>query len=808
MSTSEAMILPPDLLLIPVKDLPEPVRQQIQAEDGDYALTRPQSRTPSRIVDADSAELLQHFREPNTIVQAVLQYSRATNSDPEKVLEGAYPMLEKLARSHLLVPSDSEQARRIEPLLQVGARIAGVEVVRPVQALEDTEVYEVTTEDRQPAALKILRPNAGKEPTRMFDREAAILGMLNGDVSPKLLGSGTAEGRRYLLQEWCAGTDCVTVATEWRRRSDAEARRRLLTLCGAVLDAYSRIHAKNVVHSDVHPRNVLVDSNLQVKLIDFGLARLAGIEHEFRRAPRGGIGYFFEPEYARAIASKKAPPASTALGEQYALGALLYLLLTGRHYLDFSAEKREMFRQIVEDSPLEFQRWGVDPWPEIEEVVRRALNKRASERFPSVSDFDAALKTCPIAEDRNEAPPIVVESAEYPDALAILNRMVAHLDPEAPLFAAGLKATPKVSVTYGMAGMAYGLYRIACAREDSHLLAIADLWSARAAGHMNASDAFYSTEIEITPEIVGRLSPYHTASGVHLVQALIAEGMGDQASQQAAIDQFVTTIRAQDCEGLDVTLGQSGLLLGSSILLDSIADSPYVQSAALIEFGNECMASLWTKLGRFGALRECREILYSGAAHGWAGIIYATLNWCRASGAQVPAGVDDRLDQLARFADRYGGRARWKLGTRAHHNQPGNAYMGGWCNGSAGFVFLWTLAHQMLGRSEYGALAEQAGLDVWESENQIGNLCCGYAGQAYALLNLYKHTANKNWLHAAQTQAQRAARVIVEMPAFGAYQELAIRPESLYKGELGLAVLAAELDRPESSAMPLFEREM
>jgi len=369
-----------------------------------------------------------------------------------------------------------------------------------------------------------------------------------------------------------------------------------------------------------------------------------------------------------------------------------------------------------------------------------------------------------------------------------------------------LQAAPKVSVTYGAAGVAYGLYRIACAREDARLLALADLWATRAAQQMNASDAFYSNDIEITPEIVGRVSPYHTESGVHLVQALIAAGMGDMASQQASLDRFVAAVQAAPCHSVDVTLGQAGLLLGSSILLDSIAGNAYVPSDLLVAFGNQCLGSLWEKLRSFAPLRECREISYSGAAHGWAGIMYATLNWCRASGAPLPASLDDRLDQLARFADRSRGRARWRFTIRAHRHQPGE-YMSGWCNGSAGFVFLWTLAHQMLGRAEYGTLAEQAGLDAWESEGQIGNLCCGYAGQAYALLNLYKHTGDTAWLHGAQAQAQRAARSIHEMPANGAYQELATRAESLYKGELGIAVLAAELDRPESATMPLFERE-
>jgi hypothetical protein len=188
-------------------------------------------------------------------------------------------------------------------------------------------------------------------------------------------------------------------------------------------------------------------------------------------------------------------------------------------------------------------------------------------------------------------------------------------------------------------------------------------------------------------------------------------------------------------------------------------------------------------------------------------MLYATMSWCRSSGTTLPAGVNERLDQLARLADHSGRRARWKWRIRGNHLHQGGTYLPGWCNGSAGFVHLWTLAHQMLRMEECGKLAEKVGFDTWESEGHIGNVCCGFAGQAYALLNLFKHTGDKAWLHRAQAQAQRAARCILEMPAGGDANELALRAESLYKGELGVAVLAAELERPEFAAMPFFESE-
>jgi serine/threonine protein kinase len=806
MAITDPLVLPADVLLVPVRDLPESVRQQVVAEEGDYALTRPNSRSPSRIVDAQSVELLKEFQKPVTIVQAIIRYSREKKTDPKQALEEAFPMLERLAHARLLVPADSEEASQIQPSLEVGARFVETEVLRCLQALEDTELYQVKTSDGQRGALKILRSNAGAGAARMFDREAAILERLDGDVSPKLLRSGSEGERRYLLIEWCTGLECSSAAAELRRSDSAETRGRLVQLCGAILDAYARLHSRNVIHSDIHPRNVLVNGTGEVKIIDFGLARVAGSENEFRRAHRGGVGFFFEPEYAKAARDGKVPPYSSPLGEQYSLATLIYFLVTSNHYLDFSLEKHEMLRQIAEDAPLEFTRRGVEAWPELEQVLARALKKHPADRFASVAEFAEKLKAVAVLETANvPAPDSSTVPATYPDAQKLLRGMLARLEAGGPLFASGLNTAPRVSVTYGAAGVAYGLYRIACAREDAQLLALADLWATRAARDMELEDAFYNKEIEITPEVIGRVSPYHTASGVHVVQGLIGQAMGDVVSQQIAVEKFVAAASAAPCKNLDVTLGRSGTLLGAALLLEAVSGNTFVNANALLKFGNETLNGLWEKLQVFAPIRECREVAYSGIAHGWAGMLYATMSWCGLSGTALPDGLEERLDQLAGLADHFGRQARWKWRIRRHRLEQGETYLPGWCNGSAGFVHLWALAHEMLGNGEHGTLAEQAGLDAWESEGRIGNLCCGFAGQAYALLKLYKRTGAKAWLHRAQAQAQRAARSILDLPAGGAYPELTLRAESLYKGELGVAVLAAELEKPEFAAMPFFE---
>jgi eukaryotic-like serine/threonine-protein kinase len=799
MEITGTLVMAADTILLPVDQLSEELRRKVQADEGDYAVTRPNSRTLARIVDAHAAKLLEEFRHPSTIVQAVIRYCSSTKEDPESILDGAFPMLERLVHAQLLVPIDSLPAKPIGPLLQAGSTFAGTEVVACLQALEDTCLYRVKDAHGNDAALKLKRSDAGPEIDRMFDREAFILKHLDASVAPSLLESGKENEHRYLLLSWCPGSDCASVAARFRSSGDRAA---LLRLSLAILDAYAQLHSQSVIHSDVHPRNILVDEDSSVRLVDFGLARIGGVESEFRRSPRGGVGYFFEPEYAGSARGGHRPPYSSILGEQFALAALLYLLITGKHYVDFSLEKHEMLRQIVEDEPLPFSAHGLDPWPAVEEVLVKALDKKPTARFTSVAAFATALRSV-------DQPPSALHSAgpgpaSYATATGILTRVLKRLDADAPLLQSGLATAPRTSVTYGSAGVACALHHIACARQDAKILSLADVWGERAAREIPLEDAWYCPEIEITSAVVGRVSPYHTESGVHFIKSLIAHSMGDVITQQNAVDSFVAAASCTSCDSLDITLGRSGILLAASHLL-AAADRSVIRFAALRELGDSTLASIWQQLDSYAPIPECRQIRYTGIAHGWAGMLYATLCWCQATGTDVPAETGERLSQLAALARHSRRQAKWSWSVVNDAGDAHSPLWGGWCNGTAGQVFLWLAAQAVLKDDRYSMLAEKAAWHAAETDTRNGSLCCGFSGQAYALLALYRRSGERAWLHRAQALAEKAALVFFEVPAGRVPEELAFRPDSLYKGELGVAVLAADFECPDVSALPAFE---
>jgi serine/threonine protein kinase len=796
MALTGPFVLHPDVVISPVAELPAELRAQLKCDDGDFAISRPRARTTSKVLNADAARLVEEFRMPSTIVDAIIRHSRASNANPHEVLEEAYPLLGQLARYGLLVPPGSEQAAPVTQVFEEGTSVVGHEVIRCLQVLEDTELYQVRASGGDIAVLKVLRPGASHTTRLLHAQEKSILGALDGKVNPALLGSGTIDDRPYLLIGWCPGVQVLEAAEELRQQSREAGSEGLLALCCSVADAYAHLHSQQVIHGDVHPRNLLVDAGGHAWIIDYGFSRHVGGDNILPTSGRGGVSFFFEPEFAQAALDDDRPPACSMAGEQYAVAALLYQTFTGSQHQEFALERSALMRQIVHDPPLTFKQVGAQANPGVEAVLRRALSKQPKERYPSMAAFAEALHLA--GHDASAANPAAPAQRQAPSAAQrLLTDVLERVEPAGELFVSGLPVAPKCSVNAGAAGIALALYRLASIQESPRLLSLADVWITRALRDSDADDAFNNAGLEATPETLGRISPNHTLSGLYCVQALISHAMGDALGQQAALH---AAVDAWDlpCENLDLTLGRSSTLLAGSLLLDTAAGQPLVDARPLKEHGQKVLQGIWEELDAQSPIGESAALPNLGMAHGWAGFLYAAMRWCRSAGCEPPAAVGERLEQLAALAEPVGRGARWKWSLERPGPGVPFQYMAGWCNGSAGHTFLWVLAHQMFGDERTLRLAEMAAWNAWEDPPGIKDLCCGLAGRAYALLSLYRLTGQREWLLRARQLADRAvgAPAAPEMPA-----------HSLYKGDLGVAVLAADLDHPESAAMPFFEAE-
>lgn len=771
MNVRERWVLRGDVEILPVAELAAELRDRLDADATDFTVSRPSSRSPAKLVEARAADLLRRFREPRTPAEVIVAFSRENGIEPQEILEDTYLLLRRFASQRFLLPADAA-ARADEAALAPGEQILGLTVLRDVHRTDDTEIYLVRTSADGFAALK-LEKNRGADSAGALEREAAVLRRLGGKGSPRLLGQGTVDGRRYLLSSWVSGVDAATAAAEWRVSPGAAVRTRQLELCHRIATAYADLHRRDVVHGDVHPRNVFVDDLGGVTLLDFDLARLLDDETE-DKPPRGGVPFYYEPEHARALLDGEPPGPATPAGEQYALATLLYFLVTGTTYLDFHLERRKTLRQILTEDPVPFARRRLEE-PRLEAVLRRALAKAPEERFASLDELCSALaETLPRNAPRERSPALFLPSADR--LTAVLERFLETSRDEAEGAEPELDTRMDASVGRGAAGVAYALLRIACQRDDPLLLARADRWAHRAA----------AAEADAASFLYG-------ASGIFVVQAMIAHATGEPTAQAETIGRFVEA-SGHPPPDESLALGTAGTLLAAALLLPTLSPTVRQSPSPLRRLGVRALDRLSSYMAGQAPLSEASFDLL-GMAHGWAGLLYAVLQWCQATGDAPPSAVTVRLAEMAELAEPAGRGLRWRrrLDPTEDHAPRSSA---GWCAGSAGYVLLWTLAARTCAEPSYLKLAAGAAADAWDSPEAISDLCCGLAGRAYGLLHLYRQTGERLWLERARLLGNRAA----ERRLFPLDE-----PHSLFKGATSLALLAADFTRPEEALFPFCE---
>jgi eukaryotic-like serine/threonine-protein kinase len=662
-----------------------------------------------------------------------------------------------------------------------GAVVGGCEIRAHVHSGNSSLVYQARRGDGLVVALKVARAPG----SHRFEHEADLLGRLEGCPAPSVVARGRVDDRHYLVTTWAPGIDVRIIGAE--RRAGPAPRRELAGLCAGILAGYADVHEREVVHGQVHPRHIVADGGGSVQILDFtrGTWRAGPV-------PPGcgpwALGTLSSPEEAAAWRSG-THCAVTAAAEQYSLAALLYLVVTGRLYADFASSRPTVAEQILTARPLRFTVRGIQAWPALEQLLARGLSKDPAARFGSVREF--ANEVAALAEGSRERiarsirprlvePPLARLLADFRQATRIGGAFVRE----------GLPNRSPCSVNNGAPGVALALCRLARTGDDATALREAAAWLDLAGRESRLPRAFYDGDVR-TPETIGAVSPYHTASGLDLVRAFIARACGDAAAQQEAIDAFLARVDAP-CASLDLTVGRSSVLVGCALLHDHAARQ-WPATHRLGAYGDALCEQIWAEL-------ETNEPGYLGIAHGRAGIAYATLLWSRTRGFTPPEPVRRVLDRLAAAAEPWRRGARWPRRTDARGDDV--RYWPGWCHGQAGQVFLWTLASVVYEDQAFLELAELAAWSTWDSARSSSStsLCCGAAGAVYALLSLHRRTAEPAWLLRAASLANTAA-------LDGRLASDAVSPYSLYKGHLGLAMIAGDLCHPEHSAMPAFEPE-
>ena len=230
-------------------------------------------------------------------------------------------------------------------------------------------------------AIKTLNPDLLEEDAiKRFRAEAVTVARLN---HPRIAAvyELTREGDSLLMvMEFVSGETFEHLVTRVGRLPIDYA----TSICAGVLEALQYAHAAGVVHRDLKPANLMVTPSGDVKVMDFGIARVVGSEHLTSDGFMMGTPAYMAPEQVRGLEIDHR-------ADLYAMAVVLYRLLTGR--LPFKAETPiAMIHSQVSDSPTPPRELRAELPEWLDATLERALAKAPADRFQSAEEFREALE--------------------------------------------------------------------------------------------------------------------------------------------------------------------------------------------------------------------------------------------------------------------------------------------------------------------------------------------------------------------------------------------------------------------------------
>jgi eukaryotic-like serine/threonine-protein kinase len=259
-------------------------------------------------------------------------------------------------------------------------------------------------------AVKMLRLDFANDDEfiRRFHREAQSATSLAHPNIVSIYDVGEEDGLYYIVMEYVDGQTLKQYIQQHAPVPVQEA----LGIMQQLTSAISHAHHNHIVHRDIKPHNILVDSNGTVKITDFGIAMALSATSITQTNSVLGSVHYLSPEQARGgMANKKS--------DIYSIGIVMFELLTGR--LPFSGESAVSIalKHLQSETPS-LKRWNPQIPQSVENIVLKATAKDPFHRYDDVDEMEDDLRTALDASRLNEGKFVIPEDDEATKAIPII----------------------------------------------------------------------------------------------------------------------------------------------------------------------------------------------------------------------------------------------------------------------------------------------------------------------------------------------------------------------------------------------------
>lgn len=241
-------------------------------------------------------------------------------------------------------------------------------------------------------SVKLLRLDLRDDPStkRRFHREAMAATQLNDPHIVGIYDVGEDHGLQYMVMQYVKGTDLKA----YIKKHYPIPLPQVIDIMEQVLSAVATAHAHGIIHRDLKPQNILIDENKNVKITDFGIAVAVSQDSLTQTNTLMGSVHYLSPEQVRgSIATKQS--------DIYSLGIILFELLTGKVPFEGETAVSIALKHFREEIPSVREQNKEIPQA-LENVIIKATAKEPAERYSSVNEMAADLKTVLDPQRANE----------------------------------------------------------------------------------------------------------------------------------------------------------------------------------------------------------------------------------------------------------------------------------------------------------------------------------------------------------------------------------------------------------------------
>ena len=251
-------------------------------------------------------------------------------------------------------------------------------------------------------AVKVLRQELMYDPdlVRRFKNESKAISLLNHPNIVKVYDVSVSENLQYIVMEYVDG---MTLREYLNERGGKLTSRETVHFISQILKALDHAHRNGVVHRDIKPQNIMLLDNGQLRMMDFGIARISRAENQLTGGKAMGSVHYISPEQAKG-------DETDFTSDIYSVGVMMYEMLSG--HLPFDADDVvEVAIKQISDKPQSLQELAPNVPHGLVEITERAMAKRPDNRYASAAEMLSALNAYV------ENPAIVFNYTYLPDEI-------------------------------------------------------------------------------------------------------------------------------------------------------------------------------------------------------------------------------------------------------------------------------------------------------------------------------------------------------------------------------------------------------